>query len=129
MKRKNPDKQSLLAVIAIIILVVGLLSSIWIYRTAETGGSSLGYEASGGSVYPINPDDSRKYRHDLELYGGKANVMADEFRRWLAGLFQGKTLGITLAVITVAISLGLFYAANSARPGDRNVHDDRDVSG
>jgi len=72
----------------------------------------LGYEEGGESVYPVRPEDSKKYLRDLELYGGKANVLATEFRLWLVGLWQGKSLAFTVAFITILISLVFFYAAN-----------------
>ena len=58
------------------------------------------------------PEDSKKYLRDLELYGGKANVLMDQFRRWFMGLWHGKSLAYTIAGITIFISLGTFYVAN-----------------
>jgi hypothetical protein len=113
MKWKTADLQTCLNLISAIILLVGLGSAILIYRTAENNSSGvLGYEEEGGSVYPIMPEDSKKYLRDMELYGGKANVIADEFRRWVVGLCHGKSLAYTLACITIFISFGVFYAAN-----------------
>lgn len=48
---------------------------------------------------------SKKYLHDLELYGGKANVLAPEFREWFAGLWYGKNLAGTIAVLTVVTAM------------------------
>jgi hypothetical protein len=48
----------------------------------------------------------------LELYGGKANVLADELRRWFIGLWHGKSLALTLACIAIIASSGFFYAAH-----------------
>jgi hypothetical protein len=72
----------------------------------------LGYEEGNGSVYPVRPEDSKKYLRDLELYGGKANVLTDEFRRWFIGLWHGESLAFTVACITIVICIGFFYAAN-----------------
>ena len=52
----------------------------------------------------------------MELYGGTANVLADEFRRWVGGLFQGKSLAFILAGTSILISFGFFYAANHLQP-------------
>jgi hypothetical protein len=52
------------------------------------------------------------YLHDLQLYSGKAGVLADEFRRWFVGLWYGKSLAFTVAYITLFISFVVFYAAN-----------------
>ena len=96
-----------------IILLCGLGSAILIYRTAEnTPYGALGYEEGSGSVYPVMPDDSKKYQRDLELYGGKANMLMDQLRRTLAGLWHGKSLAFTVACLSILISFGVFYASN-----------------
>ena len=113
MKWKISDPQTCLNLISVIILLVGLGSAVLIYRT--TGNDSngvLGYEIIGGQAYPIKPEDSKMYLHDLQLYSGKAGVLADEFRRWFVGLWYGKSLAFTVAYITLFISFVVFYAAN-----------------
>ena len=84
------------------ILVLGFAASLVIYLTAQpTPGNPLGYD----------PLDTKKYLHDLEVYGGKANVIAAEFMDWFAGLWHGKRLAFTVAVITViAASAFKFFA-------------------
>jgi hypothetical protein len=57
------------------------------------------------------PEDSRKYLHDMEMYGGKANVLTAELTRWFSGLWQGKSLAYTVAVISALLALGVFSAA------------------
>ena len=64
----------------------------------------------------MNPDDSKQYLRDLELYGGKANVVADQFRRWFAGLWQTKSLAFIIAGATILLSFGLFYIADYVLP-------------
>jgi hypothetical protein len=113
MKWKAVDRRTGLNLIGIIILLAGLVSAGLIYRTAENDSREvLGYEKGSESVYPLKPEDSKKYLRDLELYGGKANVLADEFRRWFVGLWRGKSLAFTVGFITLFISLSIFYAAN-----------------
>jgi len=113
MKWKIADLHTCLNLISAIILLVGLGSAILIYRTAENNSYGvLGYEVEGGSVYPIMPEDSKKYLRDLQLYGGKANELADELRRGFVGLWHGKSLAFTLGCITIFISFTVFYAAN-----------------
>lgn len=112
MKWKITNLQIRLYLITAIILLVGLGSAILIYLSAENDSDSAsGYEAIGGYVYPMAPEDSKMYRHDLELYGGKANVLADEFMRWFVGLWHGKSLALTVACITIFISFGFFFVA------------------
>ena len=113
MKWKIADLHTCLNLIGVLILLVGLGSAILIYRIAENDSTSiLGYEEGNGSVYPVRPEDSKKYLRDLELYGGKANVLMDEFRRWFIGLWHGESLAYTVGCITIFISFGVFYAAH-----------------
>ena len=113
MKWKVSDLRPFLNLIGAMILLGGMVSAILIYWTAGNQSSGvLGYEEEGGTVYPILPDDSKKYLRDLELYGGKANVLMDELRRGFVGLWYGKSLAITVACLTIFVSFGVFYAAN-----------------
>ena len=96
-----------------VMLLAGVSLATWIYVGAENREeAALGYE--GG--YPINPGDSKQYQRDMELYGGKANVLADEFRRWFEGLWQGKSLAVIVAGTSILIALGCFYGADRVRP-------------
>jgi hypothetical protein len=113
MKRKVADLRESLILIGAIIILVGLGSAIWIYQSAgDDSDSVLGYEIIDGSAYPIRPEDSRVYRRDLELYGGKAAVLVDDFSRWFVGLWHGKSLAFTVAGISIFISFVFFFAAN-----------------
>lgn len=112
MKWKIINPKTFLSLITAIILMVGLGSAILIYLTAENDRDSfLVYEAAGGYVHPIAHEDFRMYRHDLELYGGKTSVLLDDFARWFAGLWHGKSLAFTVACITIYISFGFFLVA------------------
>ena len=105
MKWKIINLQTRLYIIIAIILLVGFGSAVLIYLTTENdSGSVLGHEA-------ITPENSKMYAHDLELYGGKANVLADELMRWFAGLWHGKSLAFTIACITIFISFVFFFVA------------------
>jgi hypothetical protein len=117
MKWKIINLQTRLYLIAAIILLVGLGSAFLIYLMAENdSGSVLGYVMVDGQAYPIGPEDSKMYTHDLELYGGKLNVLADEFTRWFIGLWHGKSLAFTVVCITIFISLVLFFVAKHLPP-------------
>jgi hypothetical protein len=113
MKQKIDDMRESLILIGAIILLVGLGSAVFIYQTAGNDSDSvLGYEIIGGAAYPISPEASRTYRRDLELYGGKAAVVTDDFSRWLVGLWHGKSLAFTISGISIFISLVIFFVAN-----------------
>jgi hypothetical protein len=106
-----------LYLVAAIILLTGLGSSALISFTArnEAGGGS-GYEEAGGDIYTVRPGDSKIYRHDLQVYGGKANVVMDEFMRWFDGLWRGKSLAFTIICITVFIAFGSFLLGYHWKP-------------
>jgi hypothetical protein len=113
MNGESTDPRKILNIISAIILLVGLGSAILIYRTSENVPTGvLGYEQGAGGSYPVLPEDSKKYLRDMELYGGKANVLMDQFRRWFIGLWHGKSLAYTIAVISIFMSLGTFYVAS-----------------
>ena len=133
MKWKISDPQTCLNLISVIILLVGLGSAVLIYRTVGNDSNGvLGYEIIGGQAYPISPEDSKMYRHDLELYGEKAAVLSDEFSRWFVGLWHGKSLAFTVAYITLFISFVVFYIANhlpSRLKSDARSESNRDGTG
>jgi hypothetical protein len=117
MKGRIADTRTWLNLASVLILVAGLGSALVIYqRAAPEAKAVLGYEEAGGSVYPVMPEDSKQYERSMELYGGKANLLADQLRRWFLGLWQGKSLALTVACITLLISLGIFFAANFLPP-------------
>ena len=96
------------------ILLIGSGSAIFIYRTAmNDSNNDSGYEVVGSFVYPGSAENSKKYVHDLQLYGGKAAVLADEFMRWFSGLWQGKSLAFTVACFTLCISYGVYLVAKN----------------
>jgi hypothetical protein len=113
MRREIADLGESLILIGAIIMLVGLGSSVLIYRSAGNDSHGiLGYEIIDGSAYPIRPEDSRIYNRDLELYGGKAAVVVDDFSRWFVSLWHGKSLAFTVAGISIFISFMFFFAAN-----------------
>jgi hypothetical protein len=102
MEWKTTNLRTRLYVISAAILFFGLGSAALIYLTAEhTSHSELIHDF----------EHSKRYRHDLEVIGGKMNVMMDRFYRWFVGLWQGGSLGLTLACLTICISMGLFLFA------------------
>jgi hypothetical protein len=110
-------QRSYLNLIGAIILVAGWGSAALLYqRASNVPYGSFGYEIVDGTVYPVMPQDSKMYVHNLELYGGKFNVIMDDFRRWFEGLWHGKSLAVMIGVIALIIAGGFFYAANYTSP-------------
>jgi hypothetical protein len=122
---KSQMNKRLFHLLSATVLLVGLISSVLIYQKADRDTrAALGYEAADGSVYPIMPEDSKMYLRDMEQFGGKANVLADEFMRWFVGLWQGKSLAFTVACISIVLSLAGFYAANHLPPNGKSDRDE-----
>ena len=92
--------------IAIVILVVGFGSALLIYATATpTPANPLGYE----------PESSKQYLREMEVYGGKANVLASQLRQWFESLWHGKRLAITVVFLTLVLLL-LYLIASTPLP-------------
>jgi hypothetical protein len=116
-----------LYLISAILLVAGLGSAAFIYQAAMNDpDTASGYEVIGGFVYSSTGENSKRYIHDLERFGGKAAVLSDEFMRWFTGLWHGKSLAWTVACITIFISFCFIVAANLSSRAISGVSPDND---
>jgi peptidoglycan/LPS O-acetylase OafA/YrhL len=98
------ERRSRLRRLATAILAAGLGSSVVVYFVAGPDADNpLGYD----------PMQTKTYLHDLELYGGKANVLAAEFREWFTGLWIGRNLAFTIAFLTVLVVLAIRFVASA----------------
>ncbi len=113
MKCRTTCLQKRLYLISAIILLVGLSCSALLYLTAGNDAGVAGYETEGGNLYPVSPEDTKKYMHDLELYGGKANVLVSEFVQWFRGLWHGRSLAYTVTCISILAAFGVFFTAKN----------------
>jgi hypothetical protein len=127
--------QKRLILCSIIVAVVGLCSALLIYLTAgedSDGDDAFEFVMIDGKAYPIPLAGNKMYRRELQRFGGKAAVLFDDFNRWFAGLWRGRSLAVTVVWITAFISLGLFLLAREwppdPEPGVRG-EDDRDEAG
>lgn len=112
MRRKRSSPRIRLYLVGAFILFAGLAVAALVYLTAkEDMSDNVGYEFVGGNVYVTQPRDSKRYVHDLELYGGKAAVVVDDIDRWIASLWHGRRLAYTLAVFAIGLGLGCFFVA------------------
>jgi hypothetical protein len=88
------------------ILIAGLTSATVIYFTAEESlESGVGYVVVDGKIVAIPPGSSKTYVRELRRFGGKAAVLFDEVNCWFAGLWQGKSLGVTIGWLSAAVAL------------------------
>jgi hypothetical protein len=101
------------------VAAVGLFGALLIYLTAgEDSDIDENFQIFivDGKTYRIPLADTKMYRRELQRFGGEAAVVFDEFNRWFAGLWRGRSLAITLAWITGLVSLGLFLLARQIPP-------------
>lgn len=81
------------------ILAVGLVASAFIYwNAALPRPNPLGYD----------PNDSKQYLRQMEMYGGTANVLASEIRLWFESLWHGTRLAFTVAFLTL-LTAGAYW--------------------
>jgi hypothetical protein len=90
-------------IITVVILSVGFSSAATIYLTAGEA--------------PHDPfaefEKSKKFAYELERMGGKAALVANDFNRWFAGLWQGESLAYTVVAITILIAAVYYFIATS----------------
>ncbi len=86
--------------VAATIALAGLVAACVIYVTASV--------APGGAVE--RPEDTKQYLRQMEVYGGKANVLASQAREWFGELWHGKRLAGTVAVLSLVLAAISFVA-------------------
>ncbi len=111
-RNKSKNIRTWLRLISFAILVIGAVSAVAIYWSATNAPEDSAYEILGGNVYPGGGYD-KKYVHDLQLYGGSAAVLSDQFMRWFNGLWHGTQLAYTVASISVLVAFVMFVVANN----------------
>ena len=117
-------RRNRLNIIGAVILVVGLALSAWLMQSAGSGESdAVAYEVVEGKVIAVSPSDSKIYRADLERFGGKASILADEFNRWFASLWRGEKLALIIALLTIVASFTCFWKAQHGGEGKAESND------
>ena len=94
-----------LRIVAGAILIVGFATAIGIYVSAPSSPDDM-------VAYEI--EHSKQYRRALEIYGGKANVVAVEITQWFESLWHGTRLAYTVACATVMVASVLWLGAVAA---------------
>jgi hypothetical protein len=89
--------------ITLLLLGLGLGSALAIYLLAPPDAP---YD-------PLmsDPRADKKYRRELAVYGGTANVMASDFMEWFSDRWHGRNLAGTVAVLTVMGALAFRFVA------------------
>jgi len=113
----NAELRKCLRLSCVVILVSGLCGALLIYFLAEdVPDDSLGYVFANGALHPLSTRDSKAYRREVQRFGGNAALALDDFSRWFAELWRGKTLGKTVAWISVLASLAIYLFGNYLGP-------------
>ena len=100
-------RKTLIRRVTRIILAVGFTAAVVAYIVArQQPENPLGYD----------PLQTKQYRHELEVYGGTANVLAAEFREWFVSLWYGTNLAYTIAVLTLLVVFVVRFALTPAYP-------------
>jgi hypothetical protein len=86
--------------ILLAILVAGLGAAVVIWLRANAPSANpLGYD----------PEDTKTYLRQMEVYGGTANLLATELRVWFASLWRGERLAYTVAILTLVAAGGYSF--------------------
>ncbi len=87
---------------SLVLLLFGGALSLYLYLRADDSIESRIVEEL---------HNTRAFRHELEVYGGKMSLLGSQMYDWFAGLWQGRQLAVTVGCICAAVSLALFLAA------------------
>ena len=101
----GPTNSARLARIRLItgsILAAGLGAALAIYLFATPGGTN---------PTAFEPDDSKKYLREMEVFGGKVNVLAAQFTRAWSGLWHGRNLAYTVGSLTLLLGFAFWFIA------------------
>jgi len=91
-----------LSISATLTLLAGVVASTAVFLTASP-------DEQNSLVTEFR--NSKAYRHELEAYGGKLSLAADELSRWFNSLWKGENLAFTIAAASAAIACLLYFTA------------------
>lgn len=123
MDREQSSSQGRQVLLSAAILVAGLLLAGFLYWRAEAREQAQ--RALELSTMGMSPEYSKRFVHDLQLYGGKANVLAFQLRAWLADFFGGKPLAYLVALLALAGSLASYWLSRHGGLWDDSQEEDQ----
>jgi hypothetical protein len=113
-KKKTTGLRTYLYLTSVAILLTGVVSAVLVFWSSlDESADDAGSQVLGGFIYPNATENSKRYVHDLQLYGGQAAVLSDEFMRWFSGLWQGRSLAYTIVCIAAFVSFVVFVVARN----------------
>jgi hypothetical protein len=118
MAKRRVYRQRRLKLLRRAILAAGFIAAATIFFIANAEPENpLGYD----------PMDTKAFQHDLAVFGGNATVISAQFTDWFVGLWHGKNLAYTIAVLSVLIVLAIRYVAVRLPPDPIDDGSDRVV--
>ena len=104
------NRKARLNLIGLMVLLLGLGTALLQYVTSED-------VPDDDLVYQIH--HGKRYRHELQVWGGEMGLLEDDISVWFEGLWHGRSLAYTVAALTVIVSGGFFLVAHHlpAEPG------------
>ncbi len=95
--------------VAVAILAAGFVAGLLVYVSAPPSSE----DPLADQAY-----QSKQYQRQMEEYGGAVNELASGFREWFAGLWHGKTLGVTLFCLSALLAGAAYLALTPLPPRD-----------
>lgn len=96
--------QSRLIRSGIAILAAGLSLSLYVFLSRTDEAEPM-----------LELQSSKKFVREVELYGGKANLVAIELTEAIASVWHGRSLAYVIAVVSLGAAAGCLYAASRDR--------------
>ena len=93
--------------VGVIVLLVGIGSAVLVYRHGQTH-TATSTVTGDWKDSTLSASDSKVSTRDIELYGGKVEVL---MVKWLARLQRPASLAIILVTVAALIALGCFLLA------------------
>jgi hypothetical protein len=108
--KQPPSLHTLMYYSGVAILFIGLLGAELIYYfTTDDDAAEL-----AGQLTRV-----KAYEHNVQVIGGNFSLYAARLGEWFSGLWQGRELAYTVAVLSVAIAAACFVLAYLASKASR----------
>jgi hypothetical protein len=88
--------------ITLLIAIIGFGAALAIYLT---------HKPEGFDPLTYNPQEQKMYDQQLQMLGGKATVVTNDFSNWFASIWHGRALAGTVTVLTILAILIFRYIA------------------
>ncbi len=117
---KNIGLKKKLFLLAAAVSVAGFAIAAAVYLNTDPQSSD---------AYEFRPEDSRMFRHNLEVYGGKISLAVSDFSVWFSDLWRGRQLAYTIAFITAGLCILILLASRYLADDHESVpHNSNDNS-